>query len=277
MKYLLKTLLFVAAFIGMSVFCRKEMDGFQICKISSDLPFNPVWEVAAVEDTELASIKKVLDQPFSYLSKGSQAFVFVSEDQKYVLKLIRYSHIRPSFWEELTSPAKCSELEAKLARDFTSYKIAYEDLKAETGLLFLHLNKTDLFHQNLVIVDKIGICHTLDLDKTDFILQKRVDPLYPHLKNLMDEDKEEEAKRVISHLVALLTSQYKKGIINTDVDLFKNFGCLEGSAIELDVGSLKKGSLSTQREEIRRVTECLHNRLSEDYPSLDSHLLKELS
>ncbi|MFS8562990.1 MAG: hypothetical protein LVR00_01090 [Rhabdochlamydiaceae bacterium] len=266
MKYFIKSIIFIAVFVGMSLFSRKELDGFQICKISSNLPFNAAWEVPIPQKGKLAAIKKALDQPFSYFGKGSQAFVFVSADQQYVIKLIRYNHLRPSIWEKLASPDKGKALEGKLERDFTSYKIAYEDLSEETGLLFLHLNKTDFFDQKLVIVDKIGIAHTLDLDSTDFILQKRVNPLYPHLKRLMDEQKEEEAKHLISHLVSLLTKQYQKGIVNTDVDLFKNFGCLDQQTIELDVGSLKKETLLEQKEEIRRVTECLHQRLSKITP-----------
>ena len=279
-KHLIKALIFIAAFTGMAVFSRKQTDGFKICKISSNFSFHPEWEVPPLPEPELFFVKQALAQPFSYMGKGSQAFVFVSEDQNYVLKLIRYNHITPSLWTQLTSQEKCQALNAKLARDFTSYKIAYEALKEETGVIFLHLNKTDLFHQKLVIVDKIGIAHTLDLDQTEFILQKRAEPFYPHLQNLMIRSQEEEAKHLVSHLISLLFNQYKQGIVNTDVDLFKNFGCLEKEVIELDVGSLKKEASPQDqthyREEIRRVTDCLHNRLSQDYPSLDAHLLKEL-
>jgi hypothetical protein len=274
-KYLIKTLLFVVAFIGLSLFCKKETDGFKICKILSDVS-DPKWDVPPLAESELSVVKQALEQPFSYLSKGSQAFVFVSEDQQYVLKLIRYNHITPSFFDKLLSPARCQALDGKLEKDFTSYKIAYEELKEETGLLFLHLTKTDFFHQKLIIVDKIGIAHTLDLDKTEFILQKRVEPLYPYLKNLMAKKQEAEAKALISHLVSLLADQYKKGIINSDVDLFKNFGCLGKQVIELDVGSLKRGVNPHYREEIRKVTECLHQKLSQDCPSLDRHLLNEI-
>lgn len=272
MKYLIKLVIFGAACVGLSIFCRGQTDGFKICKISSDLPFNPEWETPP---HNLSLAKEALSQPFSYLARGSQAFVFASQDGQYVLKLIRYNHIQPSFWEKMTSPEKCRTLEEKLSHDFTSYKIAYEELQEETGLLCVHLNKTDLFHQNLVIIDKLGISHVLDLDKTEFILQKRAEPLYPHIKKLMEQGEEKMAKTLISHLIFLLSHQSTKGIMNSDVDLFKNFGCLENQVIELDIGSLKRGS--QDKEELLKVTECLHQRLSQDYPSLDAHLLKELS
>ena len=272
MKYLVRLVIFGAACVWLSIFCRAQTDGFKICKISSDLPFSPEWETTP---NNIPFIKKALSQPFSYLARGSQAFVFASQDGQYVIKLIRYNHIQPSFWEKMTSPEKCKALEEKFRHDFTSYKIAYEELQEETGLLCIHLNKTDLFCQNLVIVDKLGISHTLDLDKTEFILQKRAEPLYPHIKKLMNQEQEEMAKTLISHLIFLLSHQSSKGIMNSDVDLFKNFGCLENQVIELDVGSLKKGF--QDKEELLKVTECLHQRLSQDYPSLDAHLLKELS
>ncbi len=265
----------------MSIFSRHQTDGFKICKISSNVSFHPQLAVKPAQPDELILAKQALAQPFSYLAKGSQTFVFLSEDQNYVIKLIRYNHIRPSLWDRLTSKEKCAALDSKLQRDFTSYKIAYEQLKEETGLVFLHLSKTDYLHQKLTLVDKIGIAHTLDLDHTDFILQKRVQPFYPYLKNLMDKNKEEDAKIVLSHLVSLLFNQYKKGIINTDVDLFKNFGCLDKQAVELDIGSLRQDipshDIKQYQEEILKVTDCLHNKLSQEFPSLDSHLLQELA
>lgn len=278
-KYLIKSLIFIAACVGLSVFCRHQTDGFQIYKISSSYPLSQEWTTPYPNDAKL--IKDVLAQPFYYLTKGSQSFVFLSHDQKYVIKLIRYNHMKPNLWVQITSKQKCERLNQKLKQDLTSYKLAYEMLKKETALIFLHLNQTNYLHQKLTIVDKLGIEHTLDLDKTDFILQKRVQPFYPYLKQLMDENKENDAKALISHLISLLAYQYKKGIINTDVDLFKNFGCLDNQAVELDIGSLRQEPLSHDmtyyREEILKVVDCLHNKLSQDYPSLDTHLLKELS
>ena len=61
---------------------------------------------------------------------------------------------------------------ALLKHDFDSYKIAYENLKDETGLIYLHLNKTDFLKQKMIIIDKIGIYHEIDLDSMEFLIQK---------------------------------------------------------------------------------------------------------
>src|SRR5690606_35799894 len=59
---------------------------FKIPPTHSDIHFNPNWEMSYPKE----ELFKILEQPFFCYSKGNQVSVFLSEDQKYVLKLFRY-------------------------------------------------------------------------------------------------------------------------------------------------------------------------------------------
>ncbi|NGX54131.1 MAG: hypothetical protein K1000chlam4_00856, partial [Chlamydiae bacterium] len=64
-------------------------DGFAPSKIQSDLTHDQRWEIPSLSDEERESLLHLLDQPFTYLGKGSQCFVFESNDGEVVLKIFR--------------------------------------------------------------------------------------------------------------------------------------------------------------------------------------------
>ena len=77
-----------------SDFCQKQTKGFALSKIAPSFSSELVQEI----DKDVLS---VLDQPFHYLRKGNSAYVFVSDDDKYVLKFIRRPTLFPPFWAKL--------------------------------------------------------------------------------------------------------------------------------------------------------------------------------
>ena len=123
-----------------SDFCQKQTKGFALSKIAPSFSSELVQEI----DKDVLS---VLDQPFHYLGKGVQCYAFVSADDKYVLKFFRMRRLLPSPWLvkmpllESYKQEKIKRKSEELFRDFTSYKIAYEQLQEETGLVYVHLNQ----------------------------------------------------------------------------------------------------------------------------------------
>ena len=173
-------------------FCYDRTDGFALYKIFSTLTFSPEWErPASSESTEL---DKILSQPFHYLARGAQSFVFVAEDGETVLKFFRLSSMRLPKWMTWVSfplplePFRLKKLMEKrraLDKDFQSYKIAFENLKDETGLIYLHLNKTNHLKKRLKFYDKLGIGYGIDLDDMHFLVQKKAQLFYPAIDTLM--------------------------------------------------------------------------------------------
>jgi hypothetical protein len=260
-KLLFKFSLFILCFLGVAKFCKKQTDGFALARTSFELPFNAAWE------TRDAPVD--LKQKFRYLGKGAQSYVFASEDGKYVLKLFRTRYFRPH------------RQKVKLSKEFNSYKIAHDELHEETGLVFLHLNKTHHLQQKITLVDKVGIAHTLDADQTKFLVQKRAKLLYPGLQELAEMGKIEEAKSALSSLVDLLVSRCQKGIFDKDPDLNTNFGLIGSRPIQIDIGRFKKDpsqvDVKVYKNEIIRITDNLHQWLMARYPDLDEHLRRKLN
>lgn len=235
--------------LGLSIFlvkqfCREVTGGFRITKICSNLPYSSAWETSPLSKEEAKEVDHILDQEFTYLGKGAQCYAFVSRDNKFVLKFFKIPYVPPSFVKEISLPSflhtwldeKTWKKQRVLEQEFTSYKIAYEKLREETGLVYIHLNKTNIFHKKITIVDRINIKHSLDLDNMEFLIQKKGKLAYPHLDELLKEDKVEEAKECLRNLFKLIKARAEKGILDTDPNLSKNFAFIGNTPIQIDNG-----------------------------------------
>ncbi|MGE0669630.1 MAG: hypothetical protein AB7H48_04650 [Parachlamydiales bacterium] len=289
-KKMLKRLVLWSACAGglilLQRFCHQQTDGFSRYKISSNLTFQPEWETPRLSLREQESLSKILNQPYRYLAKGAQSYVFLSDDGKYVLKFFRIYHLQPPFWvTHLRWPwflqsYKMDKILKKLDelhKDFASYKIAHDELKEETGIVYLHLNKTDYLKQTLTFYDKIGIKHQVALDQMEFLVQKRAELVYPALAKMVESEGLENAKEALSQLVSLLCLRCQKGIHDKDPDLNTNFGFIGHTPLQIDVGRfrIENGNLQEQmvdRNEIIRITDNLNQWLRSRYPELSGHL-----
>jgi hypothetical protein len=167
-----------------------------------------------------------------------------------------------------------------LAKTFASYKIAYEELKEETGIIYLHLNKTNGLFQKLRIIDNIGVVHPLDLDQMEFLVQKRAVLFHPYLEKTIREKGLQPAQTILSDLVQFLVLRNQKEIFDKDPDLETNFGFLDGKLVQIDVGRFSKdpqrNNRDVYRDEILRITDDFNKWLKLHYPPLSSHLEKEI-
>lgn len=286
-KNVLSLLVTGCALFGVQRFCRSQTDGFALHKICSELSFHPEWEV----ESHPESLGNILDQPYRYLAKGAQSYVFASEDGQYVIKFFRIYHMEPPrFLTHLHWPlcvqgyrlSKIIQKQEELNRDFTSYKIAYDHLKEETGLLFLHLNKTETLKKSLTLIDKLGIAYQIDLDQMEFLVQKRAKIAYPALAQITEEQGIDAGKAALTRLVSLLALRIEKNIKDKDPDLNTNFGFINTQAVQIDVGRFRIDpstpplSPLEKRDEVIRITDNLDQWLRVQYPELSTHLQQEI-
>ncbi|MCH9625843.1 MAG: hypothetical protein S4CHLAM123_10250 [Chlamydiales bacterium] len=222
-------------------------DGFRIKKIQSDLTFNPKWEV---KTPPLHSIQKILSQNFYYIGKGSQCYVFESEDKDFVLKFFRQTRYHlPKLAKRITEPTFLTDIQntkllakqQKLDKLFSSCKIAFEQLQEESGLIYLHLNKTDNLHLSLTLFDTLKRPFTISLDQYEFVIQQRGIHLYPYLSHLIKKKKKEQTKAALSDLASLLACRLRKGIYDHDSVIHKNSGFRASKPLFLDIGSFSQG------------------------------------
>lgn len=243
--------LFALTFLTCALFftaslCKRATKGFSILLISSNRSYDPAYATRPLTPDEKSEVNEALNQTYSYFNRGAQAFAFVSQDGKYVLKLFDQHLYRPSkllnafpwpFLGKYTQKRNFHRID-KQKRDFTSYKLAFEQLQEVTGVIFVHLHRTEDLQKKLTITDRLGIAHTLNLDDFDFIVQKRADLVYDRINHLMKTGKTEESKQAIQEVFRLIRLRASKGFYDRDPDVGTNCGFVDGRAIKIDVGRL---------------------------------------
>lgn len=257
--------------------------------IEAEIPHNAKWNTHPLSLNEKEEIGKALDQHYEYLGKGCQAYVFASADGNYVVKFFKYQRFRPQAWIDLFTfiPAvrdyqlmKTDEKNEKLDKVFTSWKIAFETLKDETGVIYVHLNKTDEWKRTLAIRDKLGMSHDVDLDNTEFTLQWRAEMLCPAINKLTADGKVEQAEKLIDRLLAMLLSEYARGYADNDHALMQNTGVLNGHPIHIDIGQFIHNpgvkAPKVYKQELYDKTFDFHRWLQKHHQELAVHLAAKL-
>jgi hypothetical protein len=266
----------------------KQNNSFCIAFLYSSIEKNPDWDIPPLDPKEEAFIDEILNQKFYYLAKGCHCYAFISEDQKYVIKFHRYaSHLRLFSWayhpfsylfNERRIKIKEHNLE-RLKVNLKSYKDSYSELKKETGLLFLHINRSDNLHKSVTLMDKMLSEYRVSLDDVTFILQRKADLIFPKLENLIHENKIDEAKKLVSNVIHLITACSQKGYVDNDPVMRRNYGILDDRAIHIDVGDLIQCEEIKLKEKyilhIKSVTQVLRQKL-ENHRDLLDHYDREI-
>jgi len=245
-KKWIKLLVFMVLFFTVERFCHSITNGFALTKIHSDLTFNPEWEIPPLSPEEHQNLMAIFDQQFTFLGNGAQCYAFQSQDNKTVIKFFKHHHMRINSWLnriELSPELHHYRLKLtgggkeRLNLIFGSCKISYDHLKEETGLIYIHLNKTSHLHKTLTIIDTLGIAHQVDLDQMEFVVQKKATMIYPTLKKWRKEKNFEAIRQYLDSVIALFSKRLKLGIADNDPIFKRNFGCIESQAVEIDQSS----------------------------------------
>lgn len=255
MKWLVRVgvlLLLCATYSLVRSFCYQQTGGWTMAGIRSHTPFHPEWEVSPLTVVERQEVKDALDQPYHYLASGGQAIVFLSADQRYVIKFFDQKRFQLRFLARYF-PDGCFNAKKlarmrwkrsnKKQRDFTSYQLAFEELKHETGLLYVHLNPTEWLIRPFTLVDRLAIAHQMDLNQCAFVLQKRAELVYPYLERLIACGEKQQAKEALLSLLELFARRCDKEIDDSPPDLDKNFGFIDHQAVQIDAGRFTKTPL----------------------------------
>lgn len=263
--------------------------GFNLANIHSDFVFQPQWEVRPLSIAEKSQLDAALDQTYHYLGKGCQSYVFASQDGRYVIKFFKYQRFRLQPWLLYFPPLpaivkfreeKNEKKWHKLDGFVKSWKLAFEDLKEETGLVFVHLNKTREMHKNLVIFDKLGLEHRVVLDQMEFCVQRKAEMLCDVLMRYQKEGDFAAASHLVDKLLALILSEYARGLADNDHALMQNTGIIEGRPIHIDVGQFVRNEEIKQPEvyhqELFTKTYKFKKWLGVHYPELGSYLEERL-
>jgi hypothetical protein len=264
-------------------------DGFSLRRIETPISFQGNISVKPPSETTLETISSITHQQFRYLKKGSQAYAFISDDGRYILKLFKLHHMQPAEWLH-TMPLPgilkryCDNLvrrrKYRIELTLTSYKLASDTLSQECGLLYAQILPSHDFTLPVTIIDSIGRHYTIDLSQHGFAIQKRADLVLPSFERWINNGKLDEAKLAIDSLVALIAKRSVKGIQDSDPDLHKNAGLIGNSAVLIDIGSFfanpSIACSSEMKSDMKKVFLHFSEWLSKRSCELHSHLLMRL-
>lgn len=276
-KHIVFSVISISLTIATAKFCKSKTAGFTICKVQDN------FDLSESKNEEIIppEIVTLLDQPYSYLAKGKQSFVFASEDGKYVLKLFTDHYQRKVHFFSLLShipfftkwaEGKIEYNKYKLHATFESYSIALNKLKEETGILYVHTSPKQYSPLLIHIIDRLGIRHKIPIKKSAFLIQKRAEPFYTNLLSLKQKGDDQTAKVLIDSLFNLLIARFNKGIFDKDPLLRSNFGFIDSQAVEFDVGSFSENPTmkdpAVYTQEIVKITTNLRRWLEINYTEL---------
>jgi hypothetical protein len=143
----------------------------------------------------------------------------------------------------------------------------------------VHLNITDGLYPSVTIQDSLGNLYSIELDKYQFLLQRRAQLVKPTIAALMKEGDERGACRRIDQIFDLFLDCARKGIADTDGALVRkdNLGFFEDRAIYIDGGKLspRKGPITKKAfvKDIKRL-KPLEKWMKETYPKLGKYFAK---
>ncbi|MGE0670705.1 MAG: hypothetical protein AB7H48_11170 [Parachlamydiales bacterium] len=275
-------------FIGLDRFAHHKSRYSPGCITSSYS--SPEWEIpsSVIDDPKL--IDHILNQKFTYFNKGSQAYVYISEDKKYILKFLKQNKLHSNSWLAYFPFSfnpwyqKGLLLKKKHQSTFRAIKTAFIDFKQETGLLYVHLNSTKNLNKKITIFDRRGNTHLVDLDKTSFLVQKKANLIYVRITELMSQGETEQAKQIITSVFSLIDLLGKRGVVDNDPILRKNFGLIDDRAVQIDIGRMRIDPLRIQslqyKHEVASITKSFKTWIEKNYPELLEHFesnLKDVS
>ncbi len=264
----------------------EKNDRFLPIEIQSDHPYEPAFESRTLSQEEKTEINQALSQKYTYLACGGQAFVFFSEDGKYALKFFKQRHFRqPTYLNYIPfidcyRTLKFAKRKKRLHQEYKSYKLGFNELYKETALVYLHLNKTDQFKRSVTLIDRLNLEHHIDLDTTDFILQKRAQLVPDTINSQMKQGDVEGAQKTISSVIDLIVYRCKSGYGDKDPNIATNCGIYEGRAIKIDVGRFYHDERMKKplfyKPELFHLTRPFRKWLVEHHPDLVPHLDNEV-
>lgn len=194
-------------------------------------------------------LEEPFNQPYFYIGKGCQAYVFESLDKQYVLKFFKQKHLHdPVFLKKFEflpilgpfieeKSARRAERRARLTNSLT---LAEQYLKQEGALISIHAASP--LPKKVVLFDRLGWQHVIDLHTTPFILQKKATPLSNQIQKLLEKKESEKLLLLLDSLQELLHQCLKVGVVDIDRAFVQNTAYLESEdrAIVMDLGQLKK-------------------------------------
>ncbi len=264
--------LFLIAFNTLEHFCHQKTKGFSLERIRFHSP-------SLQSETADPSTFALLDQTFRYFGNGNQCYAFISEDGQYILKFFKYADSAPPAWTakipvlnqfKSFGLKRINKAAWKRNRDFQGYQLAFDRFRDETGLLSLHLHPTRNGYPTITLYDKLNIIHSLDLNTTPFILQKRATPVFDQFNAWLKTGDIDKVRHGIDNLISLCKKRIACNLYDDDANFYSNIGFVGETPILIDPGHFISGP--SPASELENLTLKLKEWFAKHHPPLVSYV-----
>lgn len=198
-------------------------DGFFATSIYRDVS-DARWKV------QNDPVSSILSQPFYYLGKGAQSFVFESADHQFVIKFFKKKHLENHFWHTSAQRQRHTGRKELL---FSGCLLAFNRMKEECGLVYMHLTNEHIEPQFVTLIDKLGMSHAIDLQRAAFYVQKKGEAIG-------------DLSHYCAELQHLIQARNARGITDRDPALQQNLALLNGHLFFIDVGQFELANYSSK-------------------------------
>ncbi len=259
----------------------KSSKPFCLGAICSPLPSLQKWTCRELSEEERSQVSEALSQSYNYLGSGGQCYAFSSEDDKYVIKFFKQKSFALPKWMErfplpfLIAPLKKAKLKKKehqRSKVFSAFKLSLDQLPQETGMLFVHLNRTTDLGKTLCFCDAEGKQHWLHLDDLEFVVQKKAEMAFARIDTLMQSGNVSAAKEAVFKLLQFHESLHRKGFRNRDPNFRSNCGFIDNEPVLIDVGRMvyceEMKKASERKKQWEKALPRLQKYLSVKHPEL---------
>lgn len=279
--------LFPLMLMGGGLFFCYHNTGFSLDKITSTLNYDEKWEMEPLTIGQREQLfTHVFSQTYYHLASGKLCYAFVSQDRQFVIKFFKMRHLSNFWLDGFAFPftqkfgfKKKESAQFMIERIFESYKNAYQSMRKETGLLYLHFNKVRELKAKITLIDSKGKKYLVDLDKVEFVVQKQADKVIDHLNHLLREKKFEDLYDSIHSLLKLIAVRCEKGFADHHIGIRSHFGFVGNTAIQIDCATLTRDSSMKYplnfRQELMHVAELLNVWAQAHYPEMTLFIQQE--
>ncbi len=236
-------MLFLGAIALGGSFLWPQKQGFSPAKIGFAFPDK------YVNGPEVNGLEPIFSQSYSYLASGSQSYAFVSQDGRYVTKFFRMHHLTPR-WYDVFRPTKAVKKCQSLQKVFGAYQLAYDKMREDAGLLYLHLHPTSHLQKKLNMIDKKGREHSIELDEVPFVIQERAELIFSRLQRLLQTESRQALQSAVDAVKNLIQRRAQKGIFDRDQGVTNNFGFVGDRVIQIDIGRLYQADSGPDENQI---------------------------
>jgi len=268
------------------LFCFKSSLPFRVEEIRPVRDFSFQATQTASQE-ELERLRAIFSKPFTYIDEGDQYYLFVSQNNEYLLKFFKMRKLTPKYWlNYIPLPwldqqrlNKIGYRERARQEVFGNFKCAFEEFRHQTSLYFIHFFNTNWIKARVQIFDRQSSSHWVSLDTVPFVLQRKTTKLFEYIEGLLQEDKPKEAVSSLLLVLDLVKDRCLRGFADQDGDLESDYGFVGNRAVFIDVERFEKDEtlkspLSVLRE-VFKVSQRISEWLTFKHPELLPEFQKE--